>query len=197
MSPVANDHDFEPTDNKGISDKLTLRRYLLDKYHCGGKTADVLDCCQGDGVLWGKLKTTHKPRRYMGVDVKPRRGRIKIDSAKLLMTSFSHNFIDVDMHGAPWRHWFFAIQNATQPTTFALTHGRTGVQTGGSPEALAAMGLTVSVPKTLGNRLAWDVSLPYCLAAAEDYGWKIVEAVSVGGHTNCKFIGVRIERADG
>lgn len=53
------------TDNSNLGAKLDLRRYFLRKYH-GEEPAHVLDCCQGDGVIWARLRQEFPLASYWG-----------------------------------------------------------------------------------------------------------------------------------
>jgi hypothetical protein len=89
------------TDNHNPKAKLLLRRHFLDKYHADGN-ADVLDCCQAGGLLWKEIRKTHQIARYWGVDLKPKKGRLKIDSVRILQQSgWPQNVIDIDTYGEP------------------------------------------------------------------------------------------------
>ncbi len=71
------------TDNSNLASKLALRRYFLDKYHADGP-ANVMDCCQGDGVIWRELRKQVSVASYWGIDKKAKKGRIKLDSVRVL-----------------------------------------------------------------------------------------------------------------
>jgi hypothetical protein len=110
-------------DNSNLDAKLDLRRYFLDKYH-SAVPPDVLDCCQGDGKIWQQLRSEYEIKSYWGVDYKKKKGRLAIDSKRLLSSSgLSQNVIDVDVYGSPWGHWLELIKNVHRPTTVFLTIG--------------------------------------------------------------------------
>ncbi|HZU48538.1 MAG TPA: hypothetical protein VFA16_15010, partial [Mycobacterium sp.] len=91
------------TDNGNLEAKLGLRRHFLRRYHMENKPM-VLDCCQGDGIIWRKLRQEFECD-YWGVDVKPKRGRLSIDSVRILaQPGWPHDVLDIDTYGSPWRH---------------------------------------------------------------------------------------------
>lgn len=187
------------TDNHNLRAKLDLRRYFVSRYHVG-ENADpirVMDCCAGSGVLWEKLRREFAVEEYWALDKRPKPGRIKIDSTRVLAQhGWSQNVIDCDVTSSPWKHWSAMLPNIFRPTTIFLTIGRGG----SGPVALGhdelrAMGITMpSLFKLSGaivHNLA-ELSVRYSLARANDFGLRIVELVeAVAGES--RFIGVRLE----
>ncbi len=111
------------TDNHDLAAKLELRRYFLRKYHAAG-LIDVLDCCQGSGLLWGALRKEFSVTSYWGLDLKPKKGRLKLDSIRVLSQSgWPQNVVDVDTYGTPWKHWNALLPNLSRPTSVFLTWG--------------------------------------------------------------------------
>lgn len=109
------------TDNHNPAAKLALRRYFLRKYHAGERFS-VLDCCQGSGLLWGELRREFSDCDYWGVDLKPKSGRLKIDSVRILaQPGWTQNVIDIDTYGSPFKHWAAMLPNVTRPLTVFLT----------------------------------------------------------------------------
>lgn len=110
-----------PVDNSNLETKLELRRHFLRKYHADGSR--VLDCCQGRGVIWRQLRSEFKIISYWGLDLKPRRGRLRADSRKLLAerSGLREDIIDVDTYGSPWTHWLNLLPGVKKPTTVFLT----------------------------------------------------------------------------
>jgi len=53
------------TDNGHLIAKLDLRRHFLRKYHAGDP-ANLLDCCQGSGVIWSHLRREFPVASYWG-----------------------------------------------------------------------------------------------------------------------------------
>jgi hypothetical protein len=192
------------TDNSNLAAKLALRRHFLRAYHADGK-ARVFDCCQAKGVLWSKLRREFKLASYWGVDLKAKKGRLKIDSARVLnQPGWADDVIDVDVYGAPWVHWDAILRFGRGPLTVFLTIGQhraaMGVRSPLSSLALAALGLgplAKVMPKSLHARLD-GLSVDYCLGLAAERGFAIVEvreAVSaVPG--NARYIGVRLSRRE-
>jgi len=181
------------TDNHDPSAKLCLRHYFLRKYHADG-LARVLDCCMGSGYLWRELRKTHKTDSYLGLDVKPKKGRLKIDSARYLEAGgWDHDCIDVDTYGQPWKHWAQILPRVSVPITVFLTIGKgAGEVSVLSGEALRAMGLSgFTVPHAIQGRL-WEYAERYCLADAERYGVIIEEAIEATSDGNARYLGVRL-----
>lgn len=185
------------TDNHDPRAKLELRRYMLRKYHAD-KLPDVLDCCQGGGVLWRKLREEFAVSSYWGLDLKPKKGRLKLDSVRVLAQSgWPQNVVDVDTYGSPWRHWEAMLPNVTRPVTVFLTIGRGGpnmIRLG--RQELLAMGMTIprvhQMSGAITHRLA-EIAVRYCLAMACESGIIQVEAVEAVSDGNARYIGVRLE----
>ena len=183
------------TDNHNIGAKLELRRYFLRRYH-KKERINVLDCCQGDGCIWARLRKEFKLESYFGVDLKPKPGRLKIDSVRLLdQPGWEQNVIDVDTYGSPWRHWMALLRFLDHPATIFLTWAK--ILTGGSGNLSAiecdALGVKFEKLKLPGafsvklSRLAFG----YCLfSTGTNRIIEIQEALSEG---NARYIGVRLE----
>jgi hypothetical protein len=186
------------TDNHDPSAKLALRRYFLAKYHADG--CAVLDCFQGSGLLWGVLRKEFQVNSYWGVDVKPKKGRLKIDSARILaQPGWTQDVIDMDAYGSPWKHWEEFLRNCNHPATAFLTIGqlKTGTVGALSNKALEAMGLlplASGLPKAFHVKLG-EYSVGACLSMLFDFGKTCVEAVEAVSNGNCRYIGVRIRPA--
>lgn len=184
------------TDNSDPRTKLELRRYFLRKYH--PEPPEVLDCCQGEGILWQTLRKELELRSYWGADIKQKRGRLKIDSVRILTQSgWSANVVDVDTYGSPWRHWRAMLPNIRRPTTVFLSHGL--YQMGTPWEMLAVLDLNdLSVPQAIARRLH-DLATISLLAEASEHDLAIREACeAVGsahpiGGLHCRYFGIRLE----
>jgi hypothetical protein len=181
------------TDNHDSRAKLELRRYFLHRYHAD-TPPDVLDCCQGGGLLWRRLREQFAVRSYWGVDLKPKKGRLKLDSVRILQQpGWTQNVVDIDTYGSPWRHWMAMLPNIRQPTTVFLTIGQ--YQMGTAKEIKEAVGVaSLEVPPGILCKLH-GISVSYVLARGCDYLTirEAVEAESVG---NARYIGVRLEPAN-
>jgi hypothetical protein len=181
------------TDNGNLAAKLKLRRYFLQKYHVGERPA-VLDCCQGQGKIWSALRQEFDID-YWGVDVKPLKGRLKLDSVKILsQRGWPQTVIDVDTYGSPWRHWEAMLPNVVRPIAVFLTVGALMYRRATDRYALAAMNIQFArlrLPETLCGRLS-DFSLQYCLA--ECYRWELdmPELVEMPRSGNARYIGLRL-----
>lgn len=181
-------------DNDNLAAKLALRRHFLQAYHTDGN-ARVFDCCQGSAVIWTTLRAEHKIASYWGVDLKPKSGRLKIDSVRVLeQPGWLENIIDVDTYGAPWKHWSAILRNAKGPTTVFLTigqHGRGGGMTGIQGEVRDVLALPPSTPPMLAAKVAHtavDRMLATCLG-----NWSVIEAKEARPGERARYIGVRIE----
>lgn len=181
------------TDNHNPKVKLDLRRYFLKKYHTE-KPPRVFDCCQGGGVMWTTLKNEFVIENYWGVDLKPQKGRLKIDSVRILQQGISENVIDVDTYGAPWKHWLAIVASVKQPTTVFLTIGKVILAAGGrslSKDESRLIGLPPSSPPGFGPSVLY-LCVDAMLAKAKQFA-TIVEAVEAVSTGNARYIGVRLE----
>jgi hypothetical protein len=184
------------TDNFNLPAKLQLRRYFLYKFHRDPKTAPmVFDCCQAEGVIWSNLRKEFEVMSYWGVDLKPKKGRLKIDSARVLnQPGWPFNVIDIDTYGSPWTHWFATLKHLTRPASVFLTIGivRMGGGGGLAKEAQRIMGLTgLDVPQGIQGRLH-DLALQHCLGAAADYKLEVVEAIEAVSTGNARYFGIHL-----
>lgn len=182
------------TDNHDPRAKLNLRRHFLERYHPQG-TARVLDCCMGSGFIWRALRSEWRVAEYVGLDVKPKKGRLKIDSARYLEAGgWSHDVIDVDTYGSPWRHWLSVLRFAPDVCTVFLTIGLVRMGGGGNMQQAErqAIGIPHSTPAGIIGALH-GYAQRVCLGAAlRDFD--IIEAVEAESHGNARYIGVRLAR---
>jgi hypothetical protein len=183
------------TDNHNPKAKLDLRRYFMKKYHTDSPPS-VFDCCQGSAVMWTQLKKEFEVSNYWGVDLKPKKGRLKIDSVRILQQpGWSFDVVDVDTYGSPWKHWLEVVKNAKDGVTVFLTIGKPILAAGGrsiSKIELDAVGLNIKrLPSGLAVH-AYGIAVNAMLAKALSYGTitEAVEAVSTG---NARYIGVHLE----
>jgi hypothetical protein len=140
------------TDNALLKSKLELRRHALRRYHAAGDIR-VFDCCQGGGVIWSRLKAEFPVTSYWGVDVKPKRGRLAVDSRRIVcQPDLRCNVIDIDTYGMPWDHWEGLLPNVVEPTTVFMTIGT----------ATRGRGTGMKMPKTVLRSLGipgdWPLS---------------------------------------
>lgn len=184
------------TDNAFLEAKLTLRRYFLVTYHATRRPR-VMDCCMGDGVIWKKLRDEFEVESYWGLDVKARKGRLAVDSVRVLeQKGWAQDVVDVDTYGSPWKHWCAMLPNVTQPTTVFLTLGLVRMGGGGGVDSrlLAAAGIKFrrQVPPSLTAKIA-DQLVPFALSLTSRYGLRIVEAQEATRSQNARYLGVRVE----
>lgn len=182
--------DRVPVDNDAKDAKLYLRRYFLDKYHHasrfdhvdGHRRPNVLDCCQAEGVLWGELRRDYDVR-YLGVDRTVKKGRLAMDSTRILaFPRLPYQIIDVDTYGSPWRHWDTLLPNLIGPTTVFLTLGRIGgslaTVDAAVMQALGLDRLSRKPPQTLRWKIDKE-AVASCFARCYHYGVRILEAQEV------------------
>lgn len=182
------------TDNARLGDKLELRSYFLSKYH--EAPPRVFDACQGSGTLWSHLRQRHEVASYWGVDVKPKKGRLKIDSARVLeQPGWSFDVVDIDTYGAPWRHWDAVLEHLPGPCTVFLTAGATMFRGGTDTAAAVTLGLgpILSIlPETFFGFLT-ETALSYCLAKSYISGVRIVECREAPANQRTRYLGIRLE----
>lgn len=185
------------TDNAHLSSKLALRRHLLDRFHATDDVR-VFDCCQGSGVIWKTLRRTVKVTTYWGVDVKPRPGRLKIDSRRVVcQAGLDANVVDIDTYGMPWDHWCGLLPNVSRPTTVFLTIGL--VTMGGGA------GLSKECRRVLEMPEAWPLpaaftpelvrlSVQRFLSMRNAAGFRVVEAWESTPGKHARYIGVHLNK---
>lgn len=185
------------TDNGYLEEKLELRRYFLRRYP--EESLRVMDCCNGSGVIWSELRKEFELAGYFPIDVKPKPGRLKLDSSRVLgQPGWTENVIDIDTYGSPWTHWEAMLPNIVRPVTVFLTIGQLTTGTVGrlSNVVLQSMGLG-----PLRDKLApaFHVKLAergrqYCLARLYDYPLECVECQEVVVSGNAQYLGIRLNR---
>lgn len=189
------------TDNGSPASKLALRRYFLDKYHAADPP-DVLDCCQGEGLIWRQLRRDgYQLAGYWGVDLKPKRGRLRVDSIKILaQRGWQQNVVDIDTYGSPWEHWSAMLPHVTKPLTVFLTIGVGGPgRIRLDRAALDAMGLPDRIHSMSGalTHPLMDLAIRFCLTRATSFGLDIVEALEFYepplSKWRTRYYGVRLE----
>jgi hypothetical protein len=185
---------FKKTDNRCLGLKLLLRRDFLDRYHPAGAT--VFDACQGNGELWRRLRTGLNHLKYWGVDVKPARGRVKVDSERVLqIPGWSFDVIDVDTYGMPWGHWKAILANGKGPVTVFLTVGNLTLGSKVCKEVMETLGVQCfNLQNAIAAKLNGDFTLEM-IGHAEAAGWRIVEAKEAVPFNpgTARYFGVRIE----
>lgn len=189
------------TDNANLGAKLALRRYFLRRYHAGA-VPQVFDACQGSGIIWGQLREEFKVR-YWGVDVKPEKGRVQINSERVLaQPGWRFDVVDVDTYGAPWKHWVEIIRHLDHPATVFLTVGavHSRVLNTGSTDGhvIRALGLDrlPSLPKAFWGKLE-DLGTEVMLGLYAQHGLRLVEAREAPPSVHARYIGLRLEPAPG
>jgi hypothetical protein len=180
------------TDNHNPDAKLLLRKYFLEKYHADG-SATVFDCCQGGGLMWGTIRNTHPVASYWGVDVKPKKGRLKIDSIRVVEQGLTQNVIDIDTYGSPWKHWVALLGKLNGAKTVFLTIGtKNTMPRKVSIDELALIGCDIeNLPAPFAMKLQ-DICTDAMLAAALKVA-TITEAQEATRGVAARYIGVRLE----
>jgi hypothetical protein len=187
------------TDNHNATAKLELRRYFLRKLVEANEPITVLDCFQGEGVMWNKLRCEFPIAGYWGVDVKPKKGRLKIDSARILnQPGWTQNVVDLDAYGSPWQHFLNLISTCRHSVTVFLTIGMVKIGGGNCGKAaLEIAGLRfnkLKLPGSLGVKVLADGHrmLFDALALAEMRGFKIGEIFEAFPQKNARYIGLKM-----
>lgn len=184
------------TDNRNLPSKMALRRYFLNKFHSVDPIS-VLDCCQGNGVIWDQLRKEFNVASYWGVDLKPKKGRLRIDSVRILQQQgWPQNVIDIDTYGSPWKHWKALLETLSQPTTVFMTVGQVATGTVGALDSrvLRAAGLhfkSTKVPAAFQMKLR-ETLTDFILTTMPE-GVRLVELAESGNLPNVRYIGARVE----
>jgi hypothetical protein len=186
------------TDNHNPASKLLLRQHFLAKYH-GEKPPRVLDCFQGSGLLWLKLSREFPLGSYWGVDLKPKKGRLKIDSSRILeQHGWEADVVDLDAYGSPWTHWRHLVRTFSgESVTVFLTIGM--VKVGGGNFDRSVLDLTgckfreLKLPKGLGVRLS-DNAVAFAMADAVAAGLEPVEVQEAFPSARARYLGVHLRR---
>ncbi len=151
------------TDNSNLSAKLALRRRVIAT-ELPRVPLRVIDCCQGSGLLWSRLREEFPVESYWGLDRKAKPGRMTIDSVRVLGRPVTANVVDIDTYGAPWDHWIALLPNVSARMLVFLTVGSYGGLGRLSKTALRVLGLaSIDVPPVIQPRLL-DRSIGACLA---------------------------------
>lgn len=162
----------------------------------------MLDCRMGSGVIWKRLREEIKVASYWGVDLKAKKGRLKLDSIRILQQpGLKENIIDIDTYGSPWKHWLALLPNIAHDVTVFLTLGQLQTGTVGSvgDDALLAAGFkfpTLKIPQGFHVKLR-DIFPYYLLAKGQTDAIMITEAVEAVSDGNARYVGVRIKKTNG
>lgn len=184
------------TDNHNMPAKLELRRHFLRKYHTRRPRAPrVLDCCQAGGKIWAALRGEFQVETYWGVDLKPKKGRLKIDSVRILdQPGWREDVVDIDTYGSPWKHWMALLRHCRHSVTVFLTIGMVRVGGGNYDRELLGIDLKrLELPNSLGARLT-DMALRHALLAESRHKLKAVEIQEAESDGNARYIGIHLER---
>lgn len=186
---------MKKTDNSNLSVKLDLRRYFIEKYGAHS----VLDCCQGDKYIWSVLLAEmQSPPIYLGVDIKPKKGRLSLDSSRILQISgWNYDIIDIDTYGSPWRHYTNVLINGDHDITVFLTIGMVKVVGGAvSNEVKKLLGfdkLHKKIPSSIINKFP-DEMIEHGIYQAKLYGFDVIEALQAPSSRNARYVGIRLAK---
>lgn len=183
------------TDNGDFNAKLALRKYFLDKY----EHKNVFDACQGSGKIWSILRKTYAIDQYFGVDVKPKKGRLKVDSFRILnQPGWSFDVIDIDTYGSPWKHFKAVIDfKPSHPITLFLTDGLVKMGGGGTVDSLVyqwtGLDKMTKIQPSIVSKIYRNL-LPYCLDYVRQKGFKIFEAQqAITKNKTAQYYGLHVE----
>lgn len=194
MAGFAGRHDYDGgKDNKGLAEKIALRMHFLQRYH--EADAKVFDCCQGAGLVWKNIRLEVAVKSYWGVDLKPRKGKLTLNSIGVLSRKLSDNVIDIDTYGEPWEHWLTMLRNVNQPTTVFLTWTSLCEMGMSNRVKQFVFGGQLQMPPSLYGKL-WDYANAYLLTAPERHGLEIVECMESVNKTQSRYIGIHIRPRD-
>lgn len=156
----------------------------------------VMDCFSGEAeAIWSALSKEFKIREYLALDLKRKRGRLAIDSLRVLQgQKWTHNVVDLDAYGSPWNHWHEVIKsNRHKSIIVFLTVGSSGFGRL-SDFARKSMGIPSNTPHGMDKILAKN-SVSFCLAKCYEYDWiidKAHEALNPGG--NARYIAIKLTK---
>lgn len=168
---------------------MDLREYMLGRLKPGFA---VLDCCQGDMVIWRRLRQRFECR-YTGLDVKPAPHRLVIDSVRIVETSAAwYDVIDVDTYGSPWKHYaHICAKNPKKPQVVFLAVGIVKVM-GVNFDHLASESLGIKwwMPSVLGTWICHEQEQAIIHAMANQHGRKIKELYAAEPGKHARYYGV-------
>lgn len=186
------------TDNGNLKSKLELRKHFIDKF-LYKKEFSVFDACQGNGLIWESLKKKYK-YKYWEVDVKKKKGRLKIESQRILQQpGWLFDVIDIDTYGQPWKHWLSLLPNITAPVIIFLTIGMVKIGGGGTypKEILNKIfpKFKMDIPKSLISYRDKYIT-NQMLAIVENYKYKIIYAAESESGKTVRYIGMYIKPSE-
>lgn len=176
--------------------KIKLREFFLTTYHTPGPCS-VLDCFAGPEYVWGYLRAKYPWIRYWGVDLTPKKGRLAIDSLRILeQPGWDADIVDLDAYGSPWRHWEALLRTASGPKTVFLTIG-VMKKAGGGSNYLSQVREWLGIPKnwqippSLGSSLA-DFSVDYGIFRFQHSPFKLVDLREAWPQAGARYLGLRL-----
>lgn len=147
-------------------------------------------------MLWNEIRKSHEVASYVGFDLKPKKGRLKIDSVRVLQQpGWIQDVIDIDTYGSPWKHWIAMLPNVTNSITVFLTIGNqnaTAMSPGSHGGSILGFSFPKNTPSSISGSIAREFDVTYGLARSCKC-CKIIEAVEAVSDGNARYIGVRLE----
>jgi hypothetical protein len=181
--------------NSNLPAKLELRRHFLRKAVGAGEALRVFDGFQAEAVIWTALKKEFTLASYWGVDLLEKKGRLKVDSARVLaQPGWRENVLDLDAYGSPWKHWLNALTTSDHSLTVFLTlRSRKGIQRRPLTKAeRAILGIPFKLlPPAIGSALS-QVTDRWMLARAWDR-FEVTEALEALPSETARYFGLRLE----
>lgn len=181
------------TDNHNPEAKLELRRHFLRKLRDAKEPIRVMDCFQGSKLIWGQLETEFQIASYWGVDLEEKKGRLKLDSSRILeQEGWNQNVIDLDAYGSPWKHWLNLLTTCRHNITIFLTIGPVRRFDKVVLHLAGAEFRKMKLPNSLGLKIQ-ERGLSYALAAAEAFKLHPVEIMEATPQDGPHCVGIRLE----
>ena len=180
-------------DNTALKAKVALRAHFLERFHRENPPA-VFDCCQGEGLIWNELRERFTLGEYFGVDMKKSRGRLAINSVKLLQDS-SADVVDVDVYGSPWKHYFSFVSSTPRPCSLFLTFGHGGGNgyVDHAYRTLLGLGEVLIPDAVLGAFGYGNLGIRLGLESAYEKGWAITYGMKANTKGPNTYLGLRFE----
>jgi hypothetical protein len=147
--------------------------------------------------IW-KILRSEFDCEYWGGDVKEKKGRIKINSERILaLEGFDADAIDIDTYGRPWRHFLASLPNVKKRTIYFLTIGI--IKIGGGKLQTEELKFLpnfgeIKMPQKIIADLRQFAEMKILLSI-EKYGLKIIEAkVIEPENSHVKYVGLAIDK---
>lgn len=151
-------------------------------------------------LLWSTLRNEFQVADYLGVDLKPKPGRLKVDSVRILdQDGWQFDVIDVDTYGEPWAHYAAICERITKPVTVFLTVCTIAAAGGGNISKVLRKGMGIhhleKLPQAICGKLG-QKSLTFMLSTALT-NCRVIECVEAVSNGNARYFGLRLEKNHG